>query len=519
MAHLALYRKYRPMTFSDMVGQNAIIQALQNQIRYGQIGHAYLFCGTRGTGKTTTAKILARAVNCLHPVDGNPCNECELCREAESGFHMVEIDAASNRGVDNIRTLREEVQYTPSKGKYKVYIIDEVHMLTTEAFNALLKTLEEPPQHVIFILATTEPNKVLPTILSRCQRYDFKRISTSEMTDRLRYVCEKEDIQAEEEALHYIAALADGGMRDALSILDQCHAYYMQEAITLPKVREVLGAVDTLVFTRMTEALIRQDVAAMLETVSQIYREGRDPVQFVNAWNEYLRNVLISKVLAERGRDLIEADPEQMQRIYSQSEEIPSEKLTYYIEELAKLENKMKTASQKRVLLEIGLISLLGVQEEPVVSIKELKTTDCNMAHPEPDLQRKAKPEPVKRRPEQIPAAVSAAPGQKTAKVLSQWPEIRQKLTTKWGNLKTLDYVRLEPGTGDDELVLRAKSIYCRQLEQNNGEKLKLIEDQIQEATGIRIRIRTAGEDTPKGHSEDLSDIKNLIHTDVKWRN
>ncbi|MBQ7049268.1 MAG: DNA polymerase III subunit gamma/tau, partial [Firmicutes bacterium] len=222
MSYLALYRKYRPLTFSEMVGQKAVIQALQNQVKFGQLGHAYLFCGTRGTGKTSTAKVFARAVNCLNPVDGNPCNECELCREAESGFNLVEIDAASNNGVENIRDLREEVQYTPSKGKYKVYIIDEVHMLTQSAFNALLKTLEEPPEHVIFVLATTEPHKVLPTILSRCQRYDFKRITTGEIAEHLADVCAKEGIAADADALHYIAAIADGGMRDALSILDQC---------------------------------------------------------------------------------------------------------------------------------------------------------------------------------------------------------------------------------------------------------------------------------------------------------
>ena len=211
MSYLALYRKYRPDTFSKMVGQTAVIQALQNQVRYSQVGHAYLFCGTRGTGKT--------------------------------------IDAASNNGVENIRDLREEVQYTPSKGKYKVYIIDEVHMLTQSAFNALLKTLEEPPEHVIFVLATTEPHKVLPTILSRCQRYDFKRITTPEIADHLSNICAEEGIVAEKEALQYIAAIADGGMRDALSILDQCHAYYMHDSITLDKVRDVLGAVDTRIFT------------------------------------------------------------------------------------------------------------------------------------------------------------------------------------------------------------------------------------------------------------------------------
>ena len=367
MSYLALYRKYRPLTFSEMVGQKAVIQALQNQVKFGQLGHAYLFCGTRGTGKTSTAKVFARAVNCLNPVDGNPCNECELCREAESGFNLVEIDAASNNGVENIRDLREEVQYTPSKGKYKVYIIDEVHMLTQSAFNALLKTLEEPPEHVIFVLATTEPHKVLPTILSRCQRYDFKRITTDEIAEHLADVCEKEGIAADEDALHYIAAIADGGMRDALSILDQCHAYYMHDSITLEKVRDVLGAVDSQIFTQMTEALINEDAGALLQAVDQVFSEGRDALQFVSAWNGYLRNVLVSRVLRDKGADLIEADPEQLGRIVEQAGQISSEQLTYYIDELAKLEAKLKSVTQKRVILEVGLIRLLRQEETPSV--------------------------------------------------------------------------------------------------------------------------------------------------------
>ena len=325
MSYLALYRKYRPLTFSEMVGQKAVIQALQNQVKFGQLGHAYLFCGTRGTGKTSTAKVFARAVNCLNPVDGNPCNECELCREAESGFNLVEIDAASNNGVENIRDLREEVQYTPSKGKYKVYIIDEVHMLTQSAFNALLKTLEEPPEHVIFVLATTEPHKVLPTILSRCQRYDFKRITTDEIAEHLADVCEKEGIAADKDALHYIAAIADGGMRDALSILDQCHAYYMHDTITLDKVRDVLGAVDTQIFTQITDALVRQDAGVLLQAVDQVFSEGRDALQFLTAWNGYLRNVLVSRVLKDKASDLIEVDPQQLDRIRHQAEQIEAE--------------------------------------------------------------------------------------------------------------------------------------------------------------------------------------------------
>ncbi len=529
MSYLALYRKYRPSTFSEMVGQKAVIQALQNQVKFGQLGHAYLFCGTRGTGKTSTAKVFARAVNCLHPVDGNPCNECELCREAESGFNLVEIDAASNNGVENIRDLREEVQYTPSKGKYKVYIIDEVHMLTQSAFNALLKTLEEPPEHVIFVLATTEPHKVLSTILSRCQRYDFKRITTAEIADHLVDVCAQEGIQAEKDALHYIAAIADGGMRDALSILDQCHAYYMHDSITLEKVRDVLGAVDTRIFTQMTDALIKQDVGALLQTVDQVFAEGRDALQFITAWNGYLRNVLVSCVLKDNGCDLIEADPEQLERIIHQAAEINADQLTHYIEELARLEAKLKSVTQKRVILEVGLIRLLRQDEAQVAPsgqtpvreiVREVIREVPQRKEVSDGLENKPKnesPKPVSAAPT---SAVVSAPGGSLAKVIAKWPEIRKKILVQWPSFYTLNLMRLEPGRSDEELVLKSpKAIYCTQLEMKDGEKLKLIAEQIQEATGVCVHLKTVSEERQKVQSADLSDIMNQIHTDVNWRN
>ena len=234
MSYTALYRKFRPDSFQDVKGQDAIVRTLKNQIRAQRIGHAYLFCGTRGTGKTTVAKILAKAVNCEHPIDGNPCNECETCKAIAAGnsMNVIEIDAASNNGVDNIREIREEVAYSPTSGKYKVYIIDEVHMLSIGAFNALLKTLEEPPSYVIFILATTEAHKIPITILSRCQRYDFKRIARTTIVDRLRELMDEEQVEVEDKALRYIAKKGDGSMRDALSLLDQCIAFYLGEKLT-----------------------------------------------------------------------------------------------------------------------------------------------------------------------------------------------------------------------------------------------------------------------------------------------
>ena len=297
MSYTALYRKFRPSTFDQVKGQDHIVQTLKNQINANRIGHAYLFCGTRGTGKTSVAKIFAKAVNCEHPVDGSPCNECETCRGITNGsaMNVIEIDAASNNGVDNIRQIRDEIQYSPSSGKYTVYIIDEVHMLSIGAFNALLKTLEEPPAYVIFILATTEPHKIPITILSRCQRYDFKRISIDTIAARLSELMEKESIEVEDKAIRYVAKAADGSMRDALSLLDQCIAFYLGQKLTYDNVLDVLGAVDNEIFSRLTRSVIDSDVATSLNILDEIIMQGREPGQFVNDFIWYLRNLMLIK--------------------------------------------------------------------------------------------------------------------------------------------------------------------------------------------------------------------------------
>ena len=267
MGYMALYRKWRPSDFDEVKGQDAIVQTLRNQIIYNRIGHAYLFCGTRGTGKTSIAKLFAKAVNCEHPINGNPCNACPSCQAInnQSSLDVLEIDAASNNGVENIRDIREQVQYSPVEGRYKVYIIDEVHMLSSGAFNALLKTLEEPPSYVIFILATTEKHKIPVTILSRCQKYDFKRISVDTITNHLVSLMEKEKVDADEKALRYIARAADGSMRDALSLLDQCIAFYLGQTLTYDNVLEVLGTADTSVFSALLRNILNHDSIAALD--------------------------------------------------------------------------------------------------------------------------------------------------------------------------------------------------------------------------------------------------------------
>lgn len=359
MSYTALYRKFRPTVFEDVKGQEHIVTTLKNQIRSGRTSHAYLFCGTRGTGKTTIAKIFAKAVNCEHPVDGSPCGECAICRSIAAGTSMnvIEIDAASNNGVDSIRQIVEEVNYSPAEGKYKVYIIDEVHMLSIGAFNALLKTLEEPPAYVIFILATTEVHKIPITILSRCQRYDFRRISIDTIADRLKELTQKEQVQIEEKAVRYIAKVADGSMRDALSLLDQCIAFYFEQELTYDKVLDVLGAVDTGVFSRMLREILKGDAAAALGVLQDIVLQGRELSQFVTDFAWYLRNLLLIKS-ADGVEDIIDASSDNLVRLKEEAELAENDTIMRYIRILSELSGQIRYATQKRILIEMAIIKL-----------------------------------------------------------------------------------------------------------------------------------------------------------------
>lgn len=359
MSYTALYRKFRPQEFEDVKGQEHIVTTLKNQIKADRIGHAYLFCGTRGTGKTTIAKILAKAVNCEHPVDGSPCGQCAACQAIGAGTSMnvIEIDAASNNGVDNIREIREEVAYRPTAGRYKVYIIDEVHMLSAGAFNALLKTLEEPPSYVIFILATTEVHKIPITILSRCQRYDFKRITVETIADRLTELMEKEGNQVEDKAIRYIAKAADGSMRDALSLLDQCIAFYLGEKLTYEKVLENLGAVDTEVFSSLLRQILAQDTPGAIRTLEGLIIQGRELGQFVTDFIWYMRNLLLVAT-SDDPEEAVDASAENLDRMKEESRMVSIETLMRYIRIFSDLSNQIRYASQKRVLVEIALIKL-----------------------------------------------------------------------------------------------------------------------------------------------------------------
>ena len=361
MPYTALYRKWRPERFEDVKGQDAIVKTLKNQITTGRIGHAYLFCGTRGTGKTTVAKIFAKTVNCENPKDGNPCLSCASCRAIAEGSSMnvIEIDAASNNGVDNVRDIREDVAYSPATGKYKVYIIDEVHMLSTGAFNALLKTLEEPPEYVIFILATTEAHKIPVTILSRCQRYDFKRISVDTIVERLKELMAGEDIRAEEKALRYIARMADGALRDAISLFDQCNAFYFGKELTYDMALDVLGAVDTVVFSELVRDIMTSDLKAAIGLLDEIILQGRELSQFISDLTWYLRNLLLVKTSDKTGiEEVLDVSSENLKRLTEEAELLEQETIMRYIRIFSELLNDLKYASQKRVLIEIAIIKL-----------------------------------------------------------------------------------------------------------------------------------------------------------------
>jgi len=359
MSYIALYREWRPTRFSDVVEQEHVVKALRYSVSTGRIAHAYLFCGTRGTGKTTMAHILSRAVNCLDPQDGEPCNQCEICREILSGscVDVLEIDAASNNSVDNVRSIRDEVIYAPTKARKKVYIIDEVHMLSTGAFNALLKTLEEPPEHVIFILATTEPHKLPATILSRCQRFDFRRISRDSIAKHLSVIASANGTELEPNAAKLIARMSDGAMRDAISLLDQCMSLG-KKSIKYEDVLSVVGVVNDEFMAKFIDSMLARNVQDILRNVSMLIAEGRDIAHFTSDLVVYFRNLLICKSTGGNCDDLIDVPAEVLKTMKQQAEKLALEEIMYHIRELSALEYNLKYAANPRVLLEVTLIKL-----------------------------------------------------------------------------------------------------------------------------------------------------------------
>ena len=372
MAYQALYRQWRPRDFSHMVGQEAIIQTLRHQVQAGRIAHAYLFCGSRGTGKTSTAKILARAINCDHPRDGDPCGECDTCRRllSDESLDIIEIDAASNRGIDDARNIRETVKYPPQTGKYKVYIVDEVHMLTAEASNALLKTLEEPPAHAVFILATTEPQKLPATILSRCQRFDFGRIPVHQIRERLREAAEGASAEATEEALTAIARAAEGGMRDALSILDMCIGY--GKKVDESVVQMVLGTSDRDFMFRFGQAMAEENAAETIRLIDQLIRSGKDPLAFSRSFSDHLRTLITAKLCGGETAALLDLTDETADEYIRAGEKIPISRLMDILDHFMLLESNLRYSSSPRIALEnVSLKCCLRTGEPDVLTINE----------------------------------------------------------------------------------------------------------------------------------------------------
>ena len=356
--HKALYRAYRPQTFKDVVGQEHIIKTLKNQIQNNNVGHAYLFCGTRGTGKTSTAKIFARAVNCEDSVNEEPCNECEVCKDIlnDNNMDVIEIDAASNNSVDDIREIRENVKYTPAKCKYKVYIIDEVHMLSQGAFNALLKTLEEPPSYVIFILATTEPHKIPATILSRCQRFDFKRVTVKDMSSRMKEICEDVNVEVDDRALNLIARNSQGALRDALSILDQCMSF-SENKIEYKDVVDLLGTVNVEQLFEMADCVIKEDTKKCLEILNEFVIWGKDIKNLIDDLIDHFRNLMVCKVSNDLD-EIISLPEEIIDQLKSQAETIETNEIIRILNILSVTQDDIKASSNPRVLAEVSIMKL-----------------------------------------------------------------------------------------------------------------------------------------------------------------
>ncbi len=522
MSYTALYRKYRPRDFTDVKGQDAIVATIQNQIQADRIGHAYLFCGTRGTGKTTIAKIFAKAVNCEHPKEGSPCGECASCQAIAAGnsMNVIEIDAASNNGVDNIREIRDEVSYAPTEGRYKVYIIDEVHMLSIGAFNALLKTLEEPPSYVIFILATTEAHKIPVTILSRCQRYDFHRISIETISKRLQELLEREQTEAEEKAVRYIAKAADGAMRDALSLLDQCMAFYMGQKLTYDHVLQVLGAVDTERFSRMFRAVIGNEVVAAMRQIEELVGEGKDLGQFVNDFTWYLRNLLLLQS-SDDMEDVLDLSDENLKLLKQECKMADSAEIMRYIRIFSELSNQVRYSAQKRILIEIAVIKLCRPQmeedtgsvlsrliqlekkiEEGVIQPKAAGPA-ASFVSDRSDTEQTAAENPI------LPKAIS----EDIRKVVQNWHSIVSQMPGSLGVF--MKKARLSVGDNDVLLIVLDDPILCEMLTEE--ERQKEITDSISKSIGKEVAIQFRYQDTDQPFETTYVDLEQIIHTEIEY--
>ena len=508
MSYTALYRKYRPDTFDEAKGQDHIVTVLKNQIASNRVGHAYLFCGTRGTGKTSIAKIFAKAVNCEAPVDGNPCNECKICRaiKAQQSMNVIEIDAASNNGVDNIREIVEEVRYSPTEGHYKVYIIDEVHMLSAGAFNALLKTLEEPPEYVVFILATTEAHKIPITIMSRCQRYDFKRIPAELIAEHLKQLADAEQVEVEEKALRYIAGKADGAFRDAISLLDQCVSFCFGETMTYDRVLEVLGAVDIEIFAKLLRYICKGSVSECVQILDSVILSGRDLTQFITDFTWYMRNILLVKT-AEGTVEVLEVSSEQSAILEHEATVYSAQMLMRYIRIFSELSNQIRYASQKRVQTELALIKLCCPQMESAqdaledrIRILEEKIARGVFTTQEPTAQEETSEE------ESEPITEAALSDDLKA-VAQQWSQILPKMPPL---VRTI-LISARPTVGpEDSLLLLLENEMDRKIVEKT-ENLETITKVIERTIGKTLTVRIGALSQEPAAARKVTDITKLF--------
>ena len=501
MAYTALYRKFRPLKFEDFAGQEHITRTLKNQIIADRVGHAYLFSGGRGTGKTSAAKILSRAVNCLNPKDGEPCNKCEICTEILNGSltDVVEMDAASNNSVEDIRSIREEVNFLPTKAKYRVYIIDEVHMLSTGAFNALLKTLEEPPEHVKFILATTEPQKLPTTILSRCQRFDFKKIAEQDIIKRLKVICKESDISITEEALNTIAILSEGAMRDALSILERCVQDGLKN-INEDNIKDLVGIPKIEHINKIAESLIDLDEEKALQTAEEVIAEGKDLYNFLWEIIKYVKDVLLYKVQGT----LVLYSKDDMKKIEAISQKAEKEELFDIVYKLSELENDIKWSSQKNIMFEAGILRLIEEKKNKVsgdfikrLNLLEEKINSGNITVKKADAT-KEKPEvknaEIKNEKPKVKTQASDAEIMKKIPSTDYWKEVTNNLRGKgkitlFTNLMNAKAVELN----DMQIGICGLSSFGKKIVEQ-PENRQEIEKAILEITGKQMQVKVEEE-------------------------